>query len=170
MKKLVSSILLTAGLLPAMSFAADQANKLTLQGEVVSSTCSVKINYNDITVITLPTVPASSLAQAGQTAGDTSFVIMISDCPNQTRARAWMDPDSPNGNILNSAGTATNVEIRLVDPYTNEQVGGTDKKSDYSGFGSNNGAVIPLTAQYYATGAATGGTVEGSTVFYVEYE
>lgn len=172
MKKLVSSILMTAGILPTISFAAEQANKLTLQGEVTTKTCEVSVNGKATSpVITLPPVSASLLSSAGKTAGDTKFSIEIKNCPNYSNAKAWIYTalNGSQGNVLNTAGTAHNVDIRIIDGVTNQQVFMTHATST-ANFDSSHSATIPLVAQYYATDSAISGTVIGTANYLLQYE
>lgn len=171
MKKFISSILLTASTLPTLAFA-EQPNTINFRGEVTSQTCNVSINGETTSpVVLLPTVSSSVLTTAGQTAGNTGFSIEIKDCTQASKAKAWIYTalNGSNGNVLNTGGTASNVEIRLLDGVTQQQVFMTHATSQAT-ISSSGTASIPLVAQYYSTGNTSAGSVIGTAMYIMAYE
>lgn len=171
MKGFISSILLTASILPTLAFAK-QANTINFRGEIASKTCNVSINGNSTSpVVLLPTVTSTALTTAGQTAGNTEFSIEIKDCTQASKAKAWIYTalNGGNGNVLNTGGTASNVEIRILDGVTQQQILMAYATSQVN-ISPSGTASIPLVAQYYSTGNTGAGSVIGTALYTMAYE
>lgn len=70
-----------ASLVAVPGMALAYGNTISFQGEVADETCEVSVNGNNASpVVLLPTVSASQLNAAGQTAGQTTFDIGVSGC------------------------------------------------------------------------------------------
>lgn len=143
------------------------------------TTISCLVTTPAITV-NLPPVSAQSLNAAGKTGGATRFNIPLS-CgnsganvyvtltdltnPANTTALLTPKPTSTAGNvrvqILRSDGTAVSYGPESAAAGTTNQwlVGPSSTTTG-----------IPLAAQYYATGAATAGTVQAGAVFTLSYQ
>lgn len=115
-------------------------NTVTFLGQVTDQTCVMTINGQEIQpVVLLPTVPRSDFTSAGDTTGDTEFVVAVSDCTmglpadraagdgviryleaGNAISTTFVAHEIRNGNLLNvidpaSAGGADNVDINIVD-------------------------------------------------------
>lgn len=174
MKKLVSGVILAAGLVPALAFAQQTPNTINFKGEVTSQTCQVSINGESSSpVILLPTVADSALATAGTTAGDTNFTIELQNCaPSVATAKATFVGNNvqTSGNLGNT-GSATGVSIQLANQGGSSiDFNATDVVSAAATISGTGTASLPFTARYYAEAPATAGTVLASTQFAIVYQ
>ena len=167
------SIMMASGSAMAIS-----DNTITFQGEVTDETCSVAINGNGATpVVLLPTVSNKELAKSGDTAGEITFDIGLSGCTGNPSTETNIstvfvgNQVTTSGNLGNT-GSAGNVEIQLLDT-ADTVINLTD---GYTGVGDlklaagASEASASYTAQYYATDAATAGTVEATLQYAVSYQ
>ena len=115
---LATAAIAAAAAMPAVSQAAD--GTITFTGQITSQTCTISGNGGGKNfTVTLPTVSTSALATAGTTAGRTPFNIALSNCtPNSGNVSTYFEPgatvDTTTGQLINASGTATNVEIGLL--------------------------------------------------------
>jgi len=174
MKK-VSMIAL--GLLAAAQVHAAAASDGTINftGNIESQTCTVSLNGGASTgTVTLPNVATSMLANAGETAGATRFTIDLSNCTTKTgNVYAYFEQGANvNGNgRLSNTGTATNVDLQLTDSAgTVLNAGSTEQStSPTTAVLTDGAATLTYAAQYYATAAATAGTVLSSVTYSISY-
>lgn len=135
---------------------------------------------NPAITVNLPPIAAQALSSVGKTAGATRFTIPLNcarsganvyvtltdlTAPANTSALLTLKPTSTAGNvkvqILRSGGTPVSYGPEsAVAGVTNQWLVGP----------SSSTTGIPLTAQYYATGAATPGTVQAAAVFTLSYQ
>ena len=157
MFKKTTLALLTASLFISTSALAISNNTITFRGEVSDETCSVAINGNQAKpVVILPTVSAKELAKGGDVAGQVTFDIGLTGCTGNTD-RATKISTVFVGNQVTSNGKV----INLTNGFKGEgdlqlKPGETEASATY-------------TAQYYATGAASAGTVEATLQYAVSY-
>lgn len=174
MKRIHARILAVSVLLAAASpatFAAD--GTITFTGRVTGQTCTIAGNgaASDFTVA-LPTVGASTLNAAGNTAGRTAFNITLSGCTPATGNvavyfEAGTNTDLTTGRLRNAAVAAPAVgDTPAVTPAGNVQIGVLNADfspiSIGSAAASQNSQSVALAAgaatlQYYAQYVATGG-------------
>ncbi len=177
MKKTLLSAALVATLgalsfLPAASAATAPTNTGTIQfnGKVLADTCTVSINGSGTTV-TLTPVMATSLATAGATAGATPFTLDLTNCDTNaaqaTLSFASGSHNATDGNLTNT-GTAGNVEVELLSGSTPINV--TTANGGPVVQLSNGAGSTSMTAEYYATGAATPGLVSTSASVTFTYQ
>ncbi|WP_454829310.1 fimbrial protein [Paraburkholderia xenovorans] len=170
------------GLVPLGAHAAD--GTISITGTVTDSTCSINGNASGTTAdkaITLATVPAGSLASAGAVAGTsnpTDLQLNLTGCSGTaTKAIARFENgptvDQANGYLSNTAGTAQNVEVRLLNAQMqpiNVTTGVNNDIATNAATISGGAATLQYFAQYYATGVATAGTVSSSVQYSMEYQ
>ncbi|PXX44662.1 fimbrial protein [Aquitalea magnusonii] len=180
MKKLLttaSTALLLAGL-AAQAQAAD--GTITFNGNVTAQSCTPTVAGGTANgTVTLPTVSAKSLASAGVTAGTTQFSIALSGCSAAaTQAATWFEAgsnvDPASGRLINT-GTATKVDVALYNstgttPIAVGQGNGSLGSSGTAVPITNNAATMNFNARYYATGAATAGSVVASVNYTIQYQ
>lgn len=176
MKK-YSLALLFSSLFVTHSAMAISDNTISFQGEVTDETCSVAVNGNGATpVILLPTVSKSALASSGSTAGQVTFDIDLTGCTGgatETKISTVFvgNQVTSNGNLGNT-GSAKNVEVQILDTtgkainLTNGFTGSGDLKLAAQAKSTS----ATYTAQYYATAAATSGTVNATLQYAVSYQ
>lgn len=171
------ALLLGTALVSGSAFAASD-NTITFQGEVTDETCSVAVNGNSASpVVLLPTVSAADLAASGDTAGPVTFDIGLSGCTGSSSADTKIstvfvgNQVTTNGNLGNT-GTATNVEVQLVDTTgaVIDLTNGFTGDGDLTLAAGDTEASATYTAQYYATSASTAGTVEATLQYAVSYQ
>lgn len=171
------ALLLGTALVSGSAFAASD-NTITFQGEVTDETCSVAVNGNSASpVVLLPTVSATDLAASGDTAGPVTFDIGLSGCTGSSSAETKIstvfvgNQVTTNGNLGNT-GTATNVEVQLMDTTgaVIDLTNGFTGDGDLTLAAGDTEASATYTAQYYATNASTAGTVEATLQYAVSYQ
>lgn len=178
MKKLtiIASLVAAFGSL-GMAQAASTGT-ITFNGELTANTCDVIVDGQtaDATVV-LPTVGINQLNTATKTAGETNFVMALSNCSGtlQTASaffEAGASVDPVTGRLQNLTGTASNVSLQLLDSSSEviqagnaNQVMNTTYK-DVSG-GS---ATLSYAVRYYAEAATTAGTVVSNVVYSIQYQ
>lgn len=165
----------------ASAFAVD--GTITINGKITDTTCTISVDggSNDATV-TLPTVSASALNAAGQTAGATPFNISLSNCTGSilNMASTYFEPgtyvDSETGRLnidTTAAGAANNVQVELLNADMNAIVAGasvTNGQNDVPVDISAGSGTLNYYAQYYATGVSTAGTVTTQVDYTMTYE
>lgn len=177
-------VLAVALLLPsAVAFSA--TNTVTFYGQVTDATCNVTVNSTSGDVsVQLPTIKATDLTSgAAATAGATKFNFVISGCTagtSDTNVAIRLVPESTTtaGNLPNIAsGAAANVEVQLVDDadtggVINFATGGeyTTTPVAITSADADGNISVPFTAQYYATGTAGSGKVEGKVQYALAYD
>ncbi|MBR8323777.1 MULTISPECIES: fimbrial protein [Burkholderia cepacia complex] len=162
---------------PASAQSATQG-KVTFDGELTASTCSIKVGDEDKKVL-LPKISTVALAKKGDTAGSTSFDISAEKCStdvNKVAAHFEMtNMDPATGflkNLLTDAKTAaTNVVVQLMNADgTAIRAGSTGAYFDVTGTGDARGATMLYGGQYYATGATTAGKVNTFARYTLAYQ
>lgn len=177
MKKLVSSVILAAGLVPALAFAQQTPNTINFKGEVSSQTCKITVNGEASSpVVLLPDVANTDFAGVGSAVGDTNFSIDLAGCNTSlTSAKAVFVGNNvvqASGNLGNT-GTATGVSIQLSNGNGGAALdfNAPDVASDIATISGTGTATLPFTAKYYAEEASvTAGTVIASTQFAINYQ
>lgn len=183
MKKsaLVASIVFLMG----VSLLAHSASTgtITFNGLITDNTCNVDVNgQGSDAIVTLPTVSANQLVNSGNVTGRTTFDMNVSGCQignTFSRVAAYFQPgatvDLATGRLLNVGGTASQVDLQLLDVtggYNVINVGNTNQITDMAfvdvdGTGS---ASLPYAVEYYANAQVTPGTVTSSVVYNLQYE
>ena len=153
-KTLLTAALLTAFGVAAIAPQASQAatassGTITINGQVVTSTCNVNINGSGANpTVTLPTVDANSLATAGSSAGWSAVTIALSGCApvsGVTKVVPYFfgaNVDTSNGYLKNTTGGGSNVEIAL------------SSTESLTGALALNGSVTPTTNTQNSTAQA----------------
>lgn len=181
-KTLIALAAIGAGALGQAAYAAD--GTINFVGKLEAQTCTIDVNGTvtpAVATVTLPTVSTGLLATAGQTTGQTGFIVGLKNCVGPAKSAAaffengpTVDLASGNLNTTAGAGTANNVQLQLVDASngavikagnTSQVAGNTQVALDASG-----NANLPYAVQYYATGATTAGTVNSSVTYSINYQ
>lgn len=176
------AIALSAALAIGASFSASaQSGTITLNGQITATTCDITWPGSGGTpqdpIVTLPTVPTSALANAGDTAGKRTVSLVIGGSDAQcTSGNAAIelnpnrDANQSNGFLNNSAATdpAANVQIALRDATDAPINIATPWRSAEIDLASTQ--QIDFAAEYRATGAATAGEVNASVGYTIDYK
>jgi len=185
MKSVISAIGIAAVSLFALNaHAAD--GTISFTGTVTDTTCSINGNAAGTpadVAVTLPTVPASALVNAGDTAGvsgPSDITFALSGCTGAaTKAVARFENgptvDPTSGNLINQAttGGATNVQVQLLNSDFQPINITTNSNNQLAANGAAiTGGVADLTyyGQYFSTGGATAGAVDTSVQYTMDYQ
>lgn len=151
---------------------------ISITGQITDVTCAIAVNGggNNATV-TLPTVSVSALPNSGETAGTTSFRIALSECSGDTLGNAYAyfelgsAVDSSSGRLNNVSGTASNVQVQLLDKNLTPIVAGSASQGNGAMAEISGGAAtLEYAARYYATGAAGAGSVSTQVDYSIVYD
>ncbi|TBO75895.1 fimbrial protein, partial [Klebsiella quasipneumoniae] len=147
------------------------------RGQASAETCSDPSNGQRAKpVVILPTVGARKFALGGDVAGQVTFDIGLTGCTGNTDRATKIstvfvgNQVTSNGNLGNT-GDATNVEVQLLDTANKviNLTNGFKGEGDLQLKPGETEASATYTAQYYATGAASAGTVEATLQYAVSY-
>ncbi|WP_330985332.1 MULTISPECIES: fimbrial protein [Enterobacterales] len=175
-KNLITIVFAATAILSAASAYAD--NTIKFQGEIADQTCAVNVNGSTSSpLVLLPTVPATSLASSGMTAGNTNFTINLTGCTASTSATAiktvFVGNSLTSNGRMGNTGTATNVSLQLIDPAaptTPLDLTGQTGAPGLNLAANATSASHDFAVQYYAEGTATAGSVLGSVQYAVSYQ
>lgn len=158
------------------AFAVD--GTITINGQITDTTCSIAVNNgtNDGTV-NLPTISAIALSSVNSVAGTTPFNIVLSGCTGATlnNAYAYFEPgafvETTTGRLNNNSGTATGVQVRLLDKVSTPIVVGGTSQGGVVEDVSGGGTTLGYYAQYYAnSGTVSAGTVVTQVDYTIVYD
>lgn len=186
MKKTTNFIILITALgALSTSVLAASSGTITFNGELTDTTCKVDVNgQGENALVKLPTVSITELTQDKATAGRTSFNLNLTECVigstnGKTKVSAFFQPgvtvDLATGRLKNVNGSATNVELQLLDASSNFDViniGNTDQVDAmaYVDISTAGEATLPYAVEYYAVAQTTPGTVTSSVVYNLQYK
>lgn len=178
-KALAIAVLVAA---TGVQFANAADGTINFNGELRNQTCTIAVDgvvSPAVATVTLPTISTGLLTAPGQVEGQTGFNIQLTNCVGTaTTAAAFFNSgatvDPISGNLKNMTGTATNVQLQLVDQQGGAviQAGNTNQitnttRNNIDGTGAAN---MPYAVQYFATGATNPGTVISSVTYNVDYQ
>lgn len=176
---------------------AASTGTVNFKGRVTASTCDVSVDDQGVdATVTLPTVPFTDLASAGQTAGRTTFVMTLTNCTQTFFPPANEDEegtmsesivsaffqagetvDSRTGRLKQMAlSGAENVSLQLRDGTNNNVIfAGSRAQRNTNHFVDVTGKKgeeirLPYVVEYYAESAATSGVVTSSVVYNLQYQ
>ncbi|WP_434642559.1 fimbrial protein [Klebsiella sp. I138] len=182
MKNTLASVAVAAALMSSSALAAD--GTINFRGKLVANTCDITINDQASPgVVVLPTLAASTLATAGQTAGKTQFNIGLTNCEGMTStstAAAFFENgatvNTTTFNLINTDTSATgaeNVQLQLLDATSDQaiNIGNQNQRTNTSRIDASTASVVlPYAVQYYSLGTATAGDVTSQVNFSIDYE
>ncbi|MGU7785166.1 fimbrial protein [Burkholderia sp. PU8-34] len=182
MVQAAAAVAAVATMAPAM--AAD--GEIAFTGKVLSTTCTISAGggatgSKNMTV-KLPSVSASALGAAGDSAGRTPFSIVLSGCSgDSTKVSTVFEPgdtvDSGTGRLkLVSAGTgdtvAANVQIGLLNDKQQPIMAGSPgaNQNSQAVTMTDGGATLQYFAEYHATGKASAGSANTRVQYSLDYQ
>lgn len=148
---------------------------ISFTGEITAQSCKIDGDNPGTKTVNLGSIPASSLASVGETAGNQNFSMTLTECTGAatkvaTHFESLTLASSENRLKLDSASTAKNVEIAIYDQNgVLQPVNGTVPESSYIAI-TDNAATLNYIAAYYATGAATAGTANSVVSYTLSYQ
>lgn len=161
-------------------FANAQVVTVEVSGLVTGATCDVNLEGSTSPLVTLPKVAASQLSMSGQTAGDKTITLEMTNC-NLSGSQVVIPSFLPGGSMTETGGrlknmavlgAAANVELEVL--YEGSPVNLAGNPGD-QGAGSviiaspNGSASVEYVVRYYATGQAEAGRVYSNMVWEVNY-
>ena len=171
-----SGLVAVIGLFPFQPVLATDGT-INFTGEISENTCVVTLNNssNGTGTVTLPTVSANALSVATSVAGMTPFTIDLSECQlsGLKMVSTYFEPGpyvNADGRLIPSDSSgAKNVEIQLLNSEQKAIVAGVlpIEKND---IGSATETSLSYFAQYYATGAATPGSLSSQVSYTIVYD
>ncbi|WP_266159225.1 fimbrial protein [Dyella silvatica] len=177
-KTLLSAVVIAglgvAAIAPRTASAVDGTINIT--GTVTASTCKINGAASPATIaVTLPTVSTTSLYASGVVAGRAPFSIALSNCGALTKATTFFETGPTimaDGNLKNATGSATGVEVQLLnsDQSVINLAGGSTAQNSLQGTLTSGAGTLNYYAQYYATAAAGAGSVNTSVQFTMQYQ
>ncbi|MGY2313197.1 fimbrial protein [Pseudomonas sp. SDO5522_S412] len=178
-KVLAIAALISTG---AVQFAHASDGTINFNGELRNQTCTIAVDgvvTPAVATVTLPTISTGLLTTVGEVAGQTGFNIQLTNCVGTaTTAAAFFEAgtsvDPVSFNLRNMTGTATNVQLQLVDNSNGSVIraGNTNQRTNTSRntIDASGAANMPYAVQYIAQGATTPGTVIGSVTYSIDYQ
>jgi major type 1 subunit fimbrin (pilin) len=186
-KTLITAALVASFGLIAMApgIAAAVDGTITVNGTIVSNTCKVGSGSPNNITVTLPTISTSAFQGAASVAGSTAFSINVSGCGSTpSKVTTYFEPgstiDTTTGNLSNATGTATGVEVRLLNgtgssvtafsAITLGAASGSQNSGQYTLSGG--AATMNYFAEYYQTNATApaAGTFTSSVTYSMVYQ
>jgi major type 1 subunit fimbrin (pilin) len=161
---------------PATGTAID--GTITINGQVVANTCTVTVNgTNNSGTVTLKPAPTSALASPGSTYGDMPFNIAVTGCDSSLNGKTvlpyWSGTNVNSNGRLNNTGTATNVDLQLLNQNDSTPIALNAPEGGQGTTGAtvaSGAATMTYYARYYATGAATAGPVTSTVNYTLIYQ
>jgi major type 1 subunit fimbrin (pilin) len=165
------------------ALASPTSSVIHFKGSVLGSTCDISVNGvaspNPATII-LNDALAERLTKSGDIDGKSAFSIDLKNCSGTgTKVRASFKGANgttiTDGRLNNMAavGAAQNVQLQLEQTYGGSGglivVDGDQTAQPYADITAG-AATLGYAVQYYATGAATEGKVEGAVEYTIQYQ
>lgn len=176
LNRLVLSTLVSSSLLSSGLMAADTGT-IDFVGSITGTTCDVSINGgSEDATVTLTTAPVSALNAAGNTAGDSTFTLQLTNCSAAGSTRAFFQPGAnvtPEKRLANTDGSgAENVTLQLLegDGTTVIEIGEHTQNSQGYQAISGTTVTLPYTVRYYAEDVATAGAVTSQVTYNISYQ
>ncbi len=171
---LVASLAAACGALAPAALAAD--GTITINGKVLSSTCTVSNATAGNVAVTLPDVVYSTFSGSGSVAGLTPFSLNLTGCPTAPSGVvvaaqfSGSNIDASTGALKNGSGTS-NVEVQLTNSAGTAINLSTNPTPVNAAISSTGAATLGYQAQYFqpSTTAITAGTVNTSVDFTLTY-
>ena len=160
-----------------LSLNAQTLTVTAASGTVTGLTCQVT---SPAIAVTLPSVSVNQLASTGKTAGATRFSVPLNCAQSGANVYVTLTDATNSSNTsallsLKGSATAGNVKLQLLRSDGTAVSFGPDSTlagttNQWLVGPSNTTSSIPLTVQYYSTGAATPGTVQAAATFTMSYQ
>ncbi|WP_217524907.1 fimbrial protein [Vibrio metschnikovii] len=157
-------------------------NKLYISGELTNQTCilSVDGNANGNPIVNLGPVHASSLQDAGSTAGRTEFTLGVSGCIPSDDGLGLMvnlqpyyltGPNNDFGkqSTIGNVGSANNVDLQILHPYDGKPIDYPNAGAIPVGAGQTSGKRTYNVEYVSHQGGSTPGTVVGRVQYAINY-
>ncbi|MCP1618429.1 major type 1 subunit fimbrin (pilin) [Pseudomonas sp. SLBN-26] len=176
-RKLVTSaavLALSASSLSAYAYSDADGAEIHFTGKILEKTCTVAVNgvpTPGAATVTLPDTQAALLRIAGQTAGDTPFVISLKDCKTNASSAdvlftsAYLDGDQLSN--IASTGAATNVALELTD-NNGTPVDLSGQIPTIMSLNAGQGSAT-YKVRYYAKDVVEPGAVEATALYVIGY-
>ncbi|RXV67499.1 type 1 fimbrial protein [Burkholderia stabilis] len=176
----LSSLLIVAGIAVSSNAHAVDGT-VSFSGEVISSTCKIEGQSNDLSV-TLPPVSTAALDAVGSVAGRTPFSLSLSGCTvgdgNPVKVGVLFEPganvDQSTGRLTadTGAGKAEGVQLNVLDAQQKHIPVGSQSSTNTQmvDIGENGTAKLDYFTEYYAADAVKAGTVTSRVEYSLIYQ
>lgn len=174
MKKTLMAGSLFTILAAPISAAMASDGTITFTGDISDTTCNISVNgKNSSTEIKFDPISSSALSSAGEVANEKPITLSLTNCTNPTEnVRALFESaqtDYSTGNLSNK-GTATNVQVQLLDnQHMPIKLGDGSQTNGPSFKIVDSIATLNYYARYYATGKVAGGNVDTLVNYSLSY-
>lgn len=174
---LATSLLVNAGALAAPN-AGVGGGVVTFLGKIQATSCEIDTTlHKENFEVTLPTIPVSSFTASGQVRGTQQFQIALKNCPQgkvaghfETIGGSGWDPGTGNLTTTKTAGSATKIQVRLLDSDGVTQIFPGNSGSSQTIVADGDAVRLTYFAGYFNTEqAVTAGTVTASVVYTLDY-
>jgi major type 1 subunit fimbrin (pilin) len=176
----LSMFVAAAALVSALPLAAQASDgQINFTGAITSQTCDISGDGQGKNfTVNLPTLSTSALASSGDTAGNTPFTIALTNCspdsgPVQTYFELGATVDTDSHQLVNTNGTAANVQIQLLNGSDQSQImlGLAEASQNSAQVQIVGGAAnLKYSAQYATKGGAAGpGSVDTFVTYSLSY-
>ncbi|MFU9136964.1 fimbrial protein [Erwinia tasmaniensis] len=181
-KTLIASLFIASSTLVSFPTLATPAGTITVDGAITASTCDVALGNDESGdgTVSLPKLSIRHLAKAGDTAGDTSFMIKLSNCtPATGGVRAYFETgstvDAVTGRLINTnntADSAKNVDVQLLNDKDVVLQAGSISQRTNAGTNLVEGAAnLVYKMRYYAaTDDVKPGKVDTKVTYSIDYD
>ncbi|HDR9756897.1 TPA: fimbrial protein [Burkholderia cepacia] len=176
----LSSLLIVAGIaISSNAHAVD--GTVSFAGQVISSTCKVEGQSNDLSV-TLPPVSTAALGSVGTVAGRTPFALSLTGCTtgdgNPVKVGVLFEPganvDQSTGRLTadTGAGKAEGVQLNVLDAQQKHIPVGSQSPANTQmvDIDANGAAKLAYFAEYYAADAVKAGNVTSRVEYSLIYQ
>lgn len=168
--KLAAIALTTSACLSATAMADD--GKVNFKGNIIEAGCEVNSTISSPITVKLGDVAKTAFSAAGDTAANTKFTLVLSNCPETLKGKPVVvkydgKPDDNNNDYLQltnygEATVASGVAIQLLNSDRTElPLGQASKEEKVSATGETN---LNFFARYIATTDTIGAGSADSTV------
>lgn len=178
---MLPAVLACVSTIAATATASASDGTINFNGSVIGTTCTIKVNGTTApaaATVSLSPARDSDLNVAGKSAVPTPFAIDLTQCTATGKVSAYFESgsgvDATTGRLKQNGGTASNVELQLYDnalgdPNALIKAGQSQAASSRVQVVGGN-ATLKYGVKYYATGAATVGTVKSAVTYNIIYE
>lgn len=176
--KIAALALLTAAGISTATFAEDGDGKINFEGNIIEAGCQTNSTLTSPITVHLGDVAKTDFAAPGDTAADSKFTLVLTDCPDTLKGKNVVvkyegTPDAVENDYLEltdygNTGVASGVAIQLLNSDNSPLALGADSKT--TTIDATGGASMDFFARYIATSTPVGaGTANGTVNFTLSY-
>lgn len=171
---IMSKSLIATCLSLVVASGAQASGTISFTGNVYAQTCTINGGSGNLPVA-LPGVGASRLINPGDTAGDTPFVLQLTECPTGlVEVSTYFEPGptiSEGGRLKVDPNGSENLEVQLLNSAKEPMNLAAERGSQGSQWVKITGgnATLNYTARYFSLGSTTAGAVATRVQYSLDY-